>query len=253
MNLITTFLASNLIWMHGQLSIFNSSQIIHIIEYNMNNFNTKFVYSNEKFKTSDFGVNNDALVSINGGYHAYGNPMYNGSITKFRVDSVDLVTNNSMLESYGLSDENANGVLAIKNKNVYIFKSSEKFSIIDDMDSFLYLGPLLLYNNKKTRLKNIQWNSVRNPRTVVCISQSTVKYVIIDGRRPGIADGMNLKEIQSLLLKKIKCTHAINLDGGGSTTLYIKSYGIVNTPMSKSGNNTFISIERNVYNALIIK
>jgi exopolysaccharide biosynthesis protein len=42
--------------------------------------------------------------------------------------------------------------------------------------------------------------------------------VVVDGRRPGISEGMSLSEAATLMLAQ-GCTEAINLDGGGSSIL----------------------------------
>lgn len=59
-----------------------------------------------------------------------------------------------------------------------------------------------------------------------------------------LAAGMNLFEVQEYLLE-LGCTDAINLDGGGSTTLWIKDKGVVNIPSDSKG-------VRAVANALLI-
>ena len=56
---------------------------------------------------------------------------------------------------------------------------------------------------------------------------------------------MNLLELQSFLIAQ-KCQRAINLDGGGSTTMWIKEKGVVNYPSDIFG-------ERKVANAFLIK
>ncbi len=55
---------------------------------------------------------------------------------------------------------------------------------------------------------------------------------------------MSLIEAQQFL-QDIGCVDAINLDGGGSTTMWTKEKGVVNFPSDKSG-------ERSVSNALLI-
>ena len=55
---------------------------------------------------------------------------------------------------------------------------------------------------------------------------------------------MNLGEVQKYLLD-FGCVDAINLDGGGSTSMWIKDKGLVNIPSDKSG-------ERPVANALLL-
>ncbi len=70
----------------------------------------------------------------------------------------------------------------------------------------------------------------RNPRTAVGLSQDgkTVFLVVVDGRTTASV-GMTCTELATLM-KGLGAYQAINLDGGGSTTMYLKGTGIVNRP-----------------------
>ena len=68
-------------------------------------------------------------------------------------------------------------------------------------------------------------------------------FVAIDGRSKS-AEGMSLNEAQKYLVS-LGCVNAINLDGGGSTTLWIKNGGVVNHPSDDTG-------ERDVANAVLL-
>lgn len=74
----------------------------------------------------------------------------------------------------------------------------------------------------------------RNPRTAVGIKDNKLYLVTVDGRQPGYSDGMNLYEMAEFMLGQgIK--DAINLDGGGSTTMAVRKQGdstvkLVNNP-----------------------
>jgi exopolysaccharide biosynthesis protein len=62
-----------------------------------------------------------------------------------------------------------------------------------------------------------------------------VLFIAVDGRQPGYADGMSLFELRELA-KSLGCTEILNLDGGGSTTLYVRNEGdsgVVNRPSGK--------------------
>jgi exopolysaccharide biosynthesis protein len=83
----------------------------------------------------------------------------------------------------------------------------------------------------------------RHPRTCLCETKESVIFITIDGRNKE-AEGMNLFEVQNFLLN-IGCVDAINLDGGGSTTMWTKEKGIINFPSDSSG-------ERPVSNTLLI-
>jgi exopolysaccharide biosynthesis protein len=60
----------------------------------------------------------------------------------------------------------------------------------------------------------------RNPRTAAGISRNGKRLilVVVDGRQKGYSDGMTLRELANLMLM-LGARDAINLDGGGSSTL----------------------------------
>ena len=76
--------------------------------------------------------------------------------------------------------------------------------------------------------------------------------VVVDGRSEQ-AKGMSAKEVTTLLFDVFKCQKALNLDGGGSSTMWIKDQpynGVVNYP---TDNNKFDHEGcRNISMALII-
>ncbi len=89
-----------------------------------------------------------------------------------------------------------------------------------------------------------------HPRTAIGLSQdrNTLILVVADGRRPGIpgVDGQTL----ATLLLELGAYDALNLDGGGSTALFIKAEGgIQNRPsdplLREVGNHLGVRINTN--------
>ncbi len=74
----------------------------------------------------------------------------------------------------------------------------------------------------------------RNPRTSVGLSQDgkTLFLMVVDGRSSASV-GMTCVEVAATM-KGFGAYDAINLDGGGSTTMYLRGTGIVNTPSDGS-------------------
>jgi exopolysaccharide biosynthesis protein len=74
----------------------------------------------------------------------------------------------------------------------------------------------------------------RHPRTVVGASKNgTIWLITVDGRNPQVSIGMTFAELQRLAFD-LKLYYALNLDGGGSTTMVVNG-AIVNHPSDPAG------------------
>lgn len=74
----------------------------------------------------------------------------------------------------------------------------------------------------------------RHPRTVIGLDDKGFIWLIaIDGRQPDRAVGMNFADLQRLC-DRLHITDALNLDGGGSTTMVVKGE-IRNKPSDAAG------------------
>lgn len=84
----------------------------------------------------------------------------------------------------------------------------------------------------------------RHPRTAVAkLKDGKFLMITVDGRQPGVSVGMNLHELAEYLLS-LGATDAMNLDGGGSTTMFLDGK-VVNTPSDREG-------ERKVSDAIVV-
>ena len=88
------------------------------------------------------------------------------------------------------------------------------------------------------------FNTERHPRTMIGTTRgSAIWLVTVDGRNPPVSLGMTFAELTNLA-GKLNLVHALNLDGGGSTTMVVKGR-IVNHPSDATG-------ARKVSDALIV-
>lgn len=73
-------------------------------------------------------------------------------------------------------------------------------------------------------------NNVRHPRTAIGLSADKKKLfmVVVDGRS-SVAIGMTCSEVGALL-KSLGANEGMNLDGGGSSAMYVQGFGTVNRP-----------------------
>ncbi|CAN5654143.1 hypothetical protein BH23GEM3_BH23GEM3_18950 [soil metagenome] len=77
----------------------------------------------------------------------------------------------------------------------------------------------------------------RHPRTAVgWRGDGTLLLVTVDGRQPQHSVGMSLAELAELF-RRLGAVEALNLDGGGSTTMVVRGL-VVNRPSDRDGERT---------------
>ncbi len=193
--------------------------------------------------TSSFGEINNATAALNGSYFDMDSTA--GVVYLEVNDSVINRTRSAKLK-WAKPDSIINGAVIITNENkitIQAVKPDEFYETSKEEKAVLVSGPVLLLNSKKINLADMKFVTIRHPRTFLCITDEAVLFIAVDGRSSK-AEGMNLIEAQDFLLD-LGCISAINLDGGGSTTLWIKDKGIINNPSDLTG-------ERPVSNAFLI-
>lgn len=109
-------------------------------------------------------------------------------------------------------------------------------------------GPRLLRNGRtlveaEGGSVNGAFSITRHPRSAVGFNSKNLWLVAVDGRRPGHSSGASLQELGQAMAR-LGCTEAMNLDGGGSTTLWARGQ-VLNRPSDGR--------ERAVANALVIE
>ncbi len=82
------------------------------------------------------------------------------------------------------------------------------------------------------------FSETKHPRTAIGITRDrkTVYLVTVDGRQPRISVGASLDELAAYMVK-LGCWEALNLDGGGSTTMIVGEK-VVNRPSDFLGPRT---------------
>ncbi len=84
--------------------------------------------------------------------------------------------------------------------------------------------------------------SEEHPRTALGWNDQFFYLIQVDGRQSKLSIGMTLREL-TRVFKRLGCTEAMNLDGGGSATIWCNGR-IVNSPADKK--------ERAIANALVL-
>ena len=154
-----------------------------------------------------------------------------------------------------------NGMLRIKDKKGRKIDIAPTDSLQAPADAkgwreAIVSGPVLLnegaivhYEDDGSRMYR-NFYARRHPRTLMgYTADGWVYFAVIDGRFPqGI--GMSISELQ-VLCESLGLYEAINLDGGGSSTLWTLPAGVISHP---SDNRQFDNVgQRIIPNALLVK
>jgi exopolysaccharide biosynthesis protein len=200
--------------------------------------------------TSDFAKQTNALAAINGGFF----DMKVGGSVSFLVSDGQVIHENKPNVLSSDNEMGANALVIYENGKSDILPTmgSTRIPLLKNIEDALVTGPLLLNDSQINKLQKRPFNDLKHPRSAICLGKKEIWLVAVDGRHKE-ATGLNLNELSQFLLS-CECKHAINLDGGGSTTLYLqtkKLNGIVNHP---SDNKKFDHEgERPVANILFIR
>ncbi len=101
-------------------------------------------------------------------------------------------------------------------------------------------NPYLMVNGVPDPLDGSAFNNDRHPRTVLGFSADTTRFYLItvDGRQASSA-GMSNFEMRDFLIR-VGIPNAINVDGGGSTTMVVRGE-VVNSVIERSVGNGFMA------------
>lgn len=174
------------------------------------------------------------IAAVNGGFfNAAG-----GSVTYARTAGI--IADSDTAANWP-RNVNLNGAVMVNSRGeVTIMKkmTNEWFDAHPDYADVLVTGPLLADGGTKSELPATSLVTARHPRTAVGkAGRKKVILITADGRSDQAA-GLTLHQLADLMLS-LKCSEALNLDGGGSTTMWVKGKpfgGVINMP---SDNRTF--------------
>ncbi len=201
-------------------------------------------HSSTLMTTSQFAKKENALAAINGGFFNMDN---GGSATYLEAQDSVYRRNIPQGKKWAIADWAKTGAVIIKKNGQLKIEAAQSPSFYEQSPlerSVLITGPFLIENGMKIDLIGAKFIQDRHPRTCICETADSHLLLTIDGRQSS-AKGLSLLILQDFLLAQ-GCLNAINLDGGGSTTMWIKEKGVVNQPSDLFG-------ERKVANAILIK
>lgn len=130
--------------------------------------------------------------------------------------------NGQMIKTgYDRGDRGFFGITKDKKAVVGTNEEYTKLSASLQMPEAVGAGPMLLRNG----MVLAQTDKSIHPRTCVGISADSTKvfFLLVDGRDVPYSNGMTLEEL-AVCLKALGADAGINLDGGGSTTYFVRRF-----------------------------
>jgi len=245
-------IAPGVVWKSSHTIIDDTiPQNINILIVDTRKRDVSVLYDPKKnVKTSTQASEAGALAAVNAGFF---NIKDGGSATYIKVNGM-VVDSDTASKWKRLANMNGSVVIDTEG-NVHIMKVMDN-SFYDSGSEYrdvLITGPLLVHDKAKAILPQTSLVIARHPRSSIGTKgKHKIILLTLDGRTIQ-ASGMTLIQLADLM-HLLKCTDAVNLDGGGSTTMFIsgKPYnGVVNMPCD---NKKFDHEgERAVSNLIIVK
>ncbi|GAA4728478.1 phosphodiester glycosidase family protein [Flavisolibacter ginsenosidimutans] len=253
-------------------SLFGAAENINLIEISpkQKGYKLHVVHSDSLEPTSVLAMRSRALAAVNGSFFkmrgldpdeskkvAGKAPLersllgYNRSVVYLREGDSVIAENK---EKDNARKRHNQGSVVIRKRAVSLVKDSADINWEHQLrgEDVMSTGPVLIVNGQDQLLTKDAFTTDRHPRTAIGKRRDgTLVLLVVDGRAAESA-GASLPELQAVF-RWLRCTEAINLDGGGSTTMYIKGQpfnGVVNYPTdNKKWDHEG---EREVANALVI-
>ena len=146
--------------------------------------------------------------------------------------------------SYGANRIPQNGFVIVgAEKNLNSIKDAKRYKLNikinpewKDVNHIISGGPYLIKNGDiyvDMTAQKLGSIGGRNPRTAIGYTRDNHLIMLTADGREGASIGLTLVELANLM-KELGCVNAMNLDGGGSTVMYVKGQ-VVNKPAVQGG------------------
>lgn len=234
---------------YARVELFNSMQSISVLRYKASKHVTDIINDPAEMadSTSALAAKYRGRGAINGSY-----------FDVRRLTPATFVKDEGVPEGYTLPAESyrTDGIVAVRGRRKVAIMPCDTASYDAATRRFreaLASGPLLLQGGRPVRDEwpDDSFFTSRHPRTLMgTTSDGWVYFIVIDGRAAGNADGATIAEASQIALI-LGLDDAINLDGGGSSTLWNENLGVISHPCDNRKFDHFG--QRKVPNVIIFR
>ena len=218
--------------------LYGAKQSVGVLECDPATAKLAFVEAEQGMeKTSAIAGRTKAVAAVNGGYFTKeGRPL---GILKIGGKTRSAATA-------------GRGAVGIDGKGGFHFRRLEGGSEWPEVEEALGGVPLLVAAGRVAEFEKAAHLEARHPRTAIGVTaKQRVLLVVVDGRTAEAA-GMSCAELAAFLIE-LGCTEALNLDGGGSSTLWVRGKPEAGVASFPSDNRKYDHAgERAVANAVVV-
>lgn len=257
---------------------YNSGQVVNVLDIDLNNSESRIIFADTRPSDSLSSVVQKiphALAAVNGTYY---------EIVKNEEDPADLLSSSFFKSGNKINIEVTvpeGHQLFWKHEGAFYYDPAEQSSGIIYGDNTVYRAlpyanvisgsPMLIFDYKpvgetfakpqEKPLDSLNYEDpdrhqgVRHPRTAIARTENNhILLITVDGRAEKAA-GMSAKELTSFIRRWFNPKDALNLDGGGSTTMWIKDSavsktGVINYPTDDKKFDHYG--QRKIRNSLVV-
>lgn len=219
--------------------LFDAPQTISVVKFSPKHYSLGVIQPEEVTKVSEVGETANAHFAINACYWA---------VTLGKPTTYVKSYGANLSESHSAGLPRVNGLLFMYDHGIEIVRTIEipDYPSLEDKcnacENIIACGPVLIDDGEVISYRYITESTAedikrkklfyirRHPRSAVgCDAEGNIYFVVVDGRSKGNAEGMSIAELTQLC-SWLGMVEAMNLDGGGSSALWSRKYGVLNHP-----------------------
>lgn len=251
----TTKLKNGLNWYsyEGYELITSEKQVINVLEMNLDDdaLKLEFRYYPDRAKISEVGKSDSKILAVTNA--SYGSGFTSGSPvdnTYIRINGINHKEISIGPDDTGNWSKHEAAVWYDGDKELgFISMPDDPYGAIEFYKSSTYRNlfsstHLLIEDNRKSDMnaysKNYGNYTSKGPCTVLAVTPDRkLLLVTVDGRWADKAAGMSYTQLQEFLMRYFRPKYAINMDGGGSTSMFVKGKNVVNYPCEGTSSGEY--------------
>ena len=211
-------------------NLYNGAQSINLVEISRSaKLRLAVAHDNNMRRTSDMAKEHNAVAAVNGTFYN----MRAGNSTCFYKIDKELIDSTTASEAAA----RVNGAVHLQGRKLRILDWTPEIerNYKGSKGTVLASGPVMLQDGSKADWSKCSESFIetKHPRSAIYTTRDgKVVFLTVDGRSSGNAAGVTIPELMHLI-RVLGGYDALNLDGGGSTTLWIDGAdgtGVVNYP-----------------------